>query len=79
MVNANQGGAVCHLFHATGCHRAATPDSDDLEDTEVLLLTRAELLEAAGRGEFPLLTQMALLALVTNPALLPARTAAEAD
>jgi ADP-ribose pyrophosphatase len=68
-VNSNQGGAVSYCFHATGCRKVAAPDSDDLEETEVLLLTRAELLAAAGRGEFPLLTQMALLALVTNPAL----------
>jgi ADP-ribose pyrophosphatase len=68
-VNANQGGAVAHLFHATGCRQVAAPDSDDLEETEVLFLARAELLEAAGRGELPLLTQLALLALVTHPAL----------
>ena len=68
-VNANQGGAVCYLFHATGCRPVSAPDSDDLEETEILLLSREELLAAAARGEFPLLTQMALLALVTNPAL----------
>jgi ADP-ribose pyrophosphatase len=68
-VNSNQGGAVCHLFHATGCRQVAAPDADDLEEAEPLRLTRAELLEAAGRGEMPLLTQVALLALVTNPAL----------
>jgi ADP-ribose pyrophosphatase len=68
-VNANQGGAVSHMFRATGCRKVATPDSDDLEETEVLFLTRAELLAAAGRGEFPLLTQMALLAMVTNAEL----------
>jgi hypothetical protein len=47
----------------------AAPDADDLEESEPLRLTRAELLAAAGRGEMPLLTQVALLALVTNPAL----------
>ena len=65
-VNANQGGAVSYMFRATGCRKVAAPDSDDLEETEVLFLTRAELLEAAGKGAFPLLTQMALLAMVTN-------------
>ncbi len=68
-VNSNQGGAVSYCFRATGCRKVTAPDSDDLEETEVLLLTRAELLAAARRGEFPLLTQIALLALVTNPAL----------
>jgi hypothetical protein len=36
MVNANQGGAVSHMFHETGCRRTAAPRSDDLEATEIL-------------------------------------------
>src|SRR5262249_34939560 len=68
--NATQGGAVSHMFRAAGCRKVAAPDSDDLEETEILFLTRAELLQAAGRGEFPLLTQMALLAMVTNADLM---------
>lgn len=64
MVNANQGGAWSHMFRATGCRRVADPLSDDLEDTEILLLTRAELLAAIGRGEMALLTQIALVSMV---------------
>ena len=76
IVNANQGGAWSHMFHATGCRRIAdpvadpisapisAPISDDLEDTEILLLTRAELLEGIGRGEMHLLTQIALVSMV---------------
>lgn len=64
MVNANQGGAWSHMFRATGCRRVADPLSDDLEDTEILLLTRAELLAAIGRGEMTLLTQIALVSMV---------------
>lgn len=64
MVNANQGGAWSHMFHATGCRPVAAPLSDDLEDTEILLLTRPELLAAIGRGEMHLLTQIALVSLV---------------
>ena len=67
MVNANQGGAWSHMFHATGCRRVAEPLSDDLEDTEILFLTRAELLAAIGRGEMHLLTQIALLSMVWQP------------
>lgn len=69
-VNANQGGAWSHMFHATGCRpaaaatTAAAPASDDLEDTEILYLTRAELLAAIGRGEMHLLTQIALVSMV---------------
>jgi ADP-ribose pyrophosphatase len=68
-VNANQGGAVAHLLQATGARQVTDPASDDLEETELLFLTRAELLAAAGRGEFCLMTQMILLAVVTNPDL----------
>ncbi len=64
MVNANQGGAVAHMFHATGCRKVAEPRSDDLEETETLLLDRAALLAAIGRGEVHLLTQIALVAMV---------------
>lgn len=64
MVNANQGGAVSHMFHATGCRRVAEPRSDDLEETETLFLTRDELLAAIGRGEIALLTQVALVSMV---------------
>lgn len=66
MVNSNQGGPVSHMFHATGCRKVAEPHADDLEESEVLFLTRAELMAAAGRGEFALLTQIALFAMVTN-------------
>ncbi|MBP3955033.1 NUDIX hydrolase [Gemmata sp. G18] len=67
-VHGNQGGPVAHLFRATGCRRVAPPVGGDLEEAEVLLLSRAELWAAAGRGEIPLLCQMALLALATAPA-----------
>lgn len=66
MVNSNQGGPVAHMFRATGCRKVAEADADDLEESEVLFLTRAELAAAAGRGEFALLTQIALMATVTN-------------
>ena len=64
MVNSNQGGAVSHMFHATGCRRIATPRSDDLEEAEILLLSRDELIAAIGRGEIHLLTQIALVSMV---------------
>jgi ADP-ribose pyrophosphatase len=79
MVNSNQGGAVSHLFRATGCRQVATPHSDDLEDTEVLFLSEEELLAAAGRGEFCLLTQLSLLAVLTNPGLSAALTRAHQE
>jgi len=64
VVNANQGGAVSHMFHATSCRRTGSPRSDDLEETEILLLSHDELLAAIGRGEIHVLTQIALVAIV---------------
>jgi ADP-ribose pyrophosphatase len=64
VVNANQGAAVSHMFHAAGCRRVAAPSSDDLEETEILLLSRYELLAAIGRGEIHALTQIALVSMV---------------
>jgi ADP-ribose pyrophosphatase len=56
VVNANQGAAVSHMFHATGCRQIASPQSDDLEASEILLLTRDQLLAAIGRAEIHILT-----------------------
>jgi ADP-ribose pyrophosphatase len=64
MVNTNQGGAVSHMFRATGCRQTAVPKSDDLEETEIFLLSRNELLAAIARGEIHLLTQIALVSMV---------------
>lgn len=69
---ANAGGATSHMFHATGCRRVAEPDSGDLEETRIELLTKPELLAAAGRGEIALMTQITLLAMVTSPDLVAA-------
>jgi ADP-ribose pyrophosphatase len=52
------------MFHATGCRRIASPQSDDLEASEILLLTRGELLAAIGRAEIHILTQIALVSMV---------------
>lgn len=67
--NANAGGAISHMFRATGCRKVAEADSGDLEHTETVLLTPAELIAAAGKGEMPIVTQISLLALATNPQL----------
>jgi len=52
------------MFHATSCRRTGSPRSDDLEETEILLLSHDELLAAIGRGEIHLLTQIALVGIV---------------
>jgi ADP-ribose pyrophosphatase len=51
-------------FAPPGCRRTAVPRSDDLEETEILLLSRDELLAAIGRGDIHVLTQIALVSIV---------------
>lgn len=70
--NANAGGATAHMFRATGCRKVAEPDSGDLEDTAIELLTLPAIVAAAGRGEMPLTSQIALLGIASNPALMAA-------
>jgi ADP-ribose pyrophosphatase len=67
--HANAYGNAANLFHATGCRKIAEPNSGDLEEMELLLMTRAELFAAARRGEFKLTSQIAILGLVTHPVL----------
>lgn len=69
VVNANAGGAWAHMFRATGCRKVAEPDSGDLEDSCIELLSPPEIIAAAGRGEMPLTTQIALLGMAINPVL----------
>lgn len=69
VMHANTYGNAGHLFVATGCHKVAEPNSGDLEDMELLAMTRDELFAAARQGEFKLISQLAMLALVTHPEL----------
>lgn len=64
VANSNARGALGHMFHATGCRAVAEPDSGDLEEVRFEFLTRDELRAAFGRGEIPLMSQVALLGLV---------------
>ncbi len=55
-VDANRGFATGHLFLALGAHYVGEPHSDDLEEQELLYLSRAELEDALARGEFKALS-----------------------
>jgi len=46
MVNANYGCGTAHFFAAEGARKTAEVNSDDLEHTELVLLSREELLAA---------------------------------
>jgi ADP-ribose pyrophosphatase len=59
----NRGVSVANLFLARGAERIADPDSDDLEDQQLLLMERAELEDALIWGEFKVVTWAAVVAL----------------
>lgn len=67
VVQANQRGNVCHMFHARNARKVAEPDSGDLEEMRIERLSRAELIEAAARGDYAVLPALAMLGAVLLP------------
>ena len=63
LLDPNRGIATMHLFLALDAGRIAEPDSDDLEDQELLLLDRETLVSALNAGEFKILSWTAVVAL----------------
>ena len=66
ILDPNRGIATMHLFLAVNAKPVAEPDSDDLEDQELLFLSRYELEEALHAGEFKILAWSAVVALALN-------------
>jgi len=62
-VDGNRGAGVAYPFLATGARRVAEINADDLEEQELLLLSRAELETALDAGEFKSLPWAAAVAL----------------
>ena len=62
-VDTNRGAGKAHLFVAQGAVRVANPDADDLEEQQMLLLSRAEIETAWMNGEFKALPWVALVGL----------------
>ncbi|MGE5223137.1 MAG: NUDIX hydrolase [Omnitrophica WOR_2 bacterium] len=62
-VNGNNGAGKASLFLARGVFKVAEPDADDLEEQELLELTRAELEKALFAGEFKVLAWTTAIAL----------------
>lgn len=63
-VHGNHGSETAHLFLARGARQVTTPISDDLEEQELLLLSREEVEAALRAGEFKVLAWAAIMALV---------------
>jgi ADP-ribose pyrophosphatase len=63
VVDGNRGCGHAHFFLARGARYAQPIDADDLEEQELLLLTRAELTAALAAGEIKVLSWAAIVAL----------------
>ena len=66
ILDPNRGVATMHLFLALGARQVAQPDSDDLEDQELLLLSRAEIERALWEGAFKVVAWSAVVAMALN-------------
>ncbi len=66
VLDPNRGVATMHLFLALNARRVAEPDSDDLEDQELLLLSSEEIERALKAGEFKVVAWAAVVALALN-------------
>lgn len=62
-VGANRGIATGHFYLACGAYYVTKPQSDDLEEQELLLLDSSEIEEALVNGEFKALSWAANVAL----------------
>jgi ADP-ribose pyrophosphatase len=62
LVDPNRGFATGNLFLARNARQVYAPDSDDLEEQELVLLSRPELEQALAKGEFKILAWAAAVA-----------------
>ncbi len=62
-VGANRGYGMANFYLALGARRVAEPDADDLEEQQLLLLTRVEVEQALATGGFKVLAWASIVAL----------------
>ncbi len=62
-VDGNRGIATCYLYLARDVYRTTEPHADDLEEQEILTLTRSEIRSALKAGEFKVLAWAAVVSL----------------
>jgi ADP-ribose pyrophosphatase len=65
-VDANRGAGMAYFFLAQGAHRVAEASPDDLEEQELLLLSRAEMEAALAAGSFKVLPWATIVALALH-------------
>ncbi len=62
-VDGNRGNGVAYFFLARDAYQMAEPDADDLEEQQMLFLSRAEVEAAVARGAFKVLPWQTIMAL----------------
>jgi ADP-ribose pyrophosphatase len=62
-VGANRGFSTAYFYLALNVRRVAAPDADDLEEQELLILSRDEMEAALDAGEFKVLPWTTIVAL----------------
>jgi ADP-ribose pyrophosphatase len=62
-VDANRGAGMAYAYLATGAQKVAERNADDLEEQELVFLSRAEVETALFKGEFKVLPWTSLVAL----------------
>ena len=65
--NGNYGCGKAHLFKAESAKQVSVPDSGDLEEMEIILLTRTQVMAAVQSGRIASLGSVATIAIATNP------------
>ncbi len=63
IVDGNRGAGVAHLFLARDARRVGHPNADDLEEQELLYLSRPQVEAALAAGQFKVLAWAAVVAL----------------
>lgn len=66
ILDPNRGIATMHLFLALNAKKVSEPNSDDLEDQELLFLSKSEIENALREGEFKILAWSAVVAMSLN-------------
>ncbi len=66
-LHGNYGCGHAHIFRAGGCRYICEPNSGDLEDMEIVLMSAEDLIDAVRTNRINLLGTMATIAFATNP------------
>lgn len=67
--NSNYGGSRGHLYAARNAKWVVAADPGDLEEIEVVMMSRADVLAALARNEIEVSSFAAAIAMATHPAL----------